>query len=602
MWSLGCVIYTLLTGRTPFESMDNHNIFYRIVAGKFDIPALYAAGVQSRHCADFLRRLLEPNPVARMMEYEALRHPWLTESSEDGVYIRSMEVYPECLADDEKLDDYRDDRIDSQDIGEDWHTVNQTRRGLFVKKEEEENVYSPPGVHATRDQYLKMEHQEDEDDFDIIDKDDKCFKYEPAGSSFNDAPEFPGLSHDSAKASNGALGLQSYEFVSEQGNQSLNNPEIQVESSQFSEVPELPQSSQSPGSLVEADADSELLAEHAGHKKQKINRLGVAKPLIGETADAGEASTSLLASSFPSSQRGHGPHIQEEEGDERQSEHPNGFEHGGFGELGSFNDTKVMSSASSSINYPPPDPTVSQAQMPPPVVAPSGTPTGPHIRKPITPMSRDPKDFDYDNCDLVVPPGAWGKLVPLQDSIEHPSVLLLHPMVIFGRGNNLLDYPIYYTDERLSKAHCAIHIPYPRPPLEGEPPLPPFAWFHSSATNSPFINGEQFVERDEEGKKIKKHPMKVYEGDIIDFFQGGRNKEKLSFVLCLRPDPLEWKAKYEKENGVIKQSPMDQEEARSSQGSADGSVGRRGSPRIEVVSSQGSQKYHSQVQVPSSQG
>ena len=80
MWSVGVIAHVLLTGRAPFEGLTERELFDQILKKKLDFrsersepwPQISAAA------KDFVRRLLEKQPEARMMVDEALEHPWIT--------------------------------------------------------------------------------------------------------------------------------------------------------------------------------------------------------------------------------------------------------------------------------------------------------------------------------------------------------------------------------------------------------------------------------------------------------------------------------------------------------------------------------------------
>ncbi|KAF3911694.1 hypothetical protein AA313_de0203882 [Arthrobotrys entomopaga] len=83
MWSLGCVIYTLLTGVAPFSGQAQEEIQQKICAGRWDIGLLARNNI-SDNAIDLVRKFLITDPTKRMNEKEALRHPWLEDgTSED---------------------------------------------------------------------------------------------------------------------------------------------------------------------------------------------------------------------------------------------------------------------------------------------------------------------------------------------------------------------------------------------------------------------------------------------------------------------------------------------------------------------------------------
>jgi len=76
IWSLGCVILEMATGRRPWASMDNEwAIMYHIAQG--DPPQLPTADLLSEQGIDFLKRCFERDPAQRASAVELLQHDWM---------------------------------------------------------------------------------------------------------------------------------------------------------------------------------------------------------------------------------------------------------------------------------------------------------------------------------------------------------------------------------------------------------------------------------------------------------------------------------------------------------------------------------------------
>ena len=73
IWSLGVVIYQLLTGQMPFDGKNLDGIFNSIRKGKFVLP-LYL----SEQARDLISKMIVKNPNDRITAFEALKHPWIT--------------------------------------------------------------------------------------------------------------------------------------------------------------------------------------------------------------------------------------------------------------------------------------------------------------------------------------------------------------------------------------------------------------------------------------------------------------------------------------------------------------------------------------------
>ncbi|KAJ5553573.1 Mitogen-activated protein (MAP) kinase kinase kinase SSK22 [Penicillium frequentans] len=100
IWSLGCVILEMATGRRPWSTLDNEwAIMYNIAQG--NQPSLPSRDQLSDLGLDFLRRCFECDPLRRITAAELLQHEWIvsirqqvvlepsTPSSENGGYSSS---------------------------------------------------------------------------------------------------------------------------------------------------------------------------------------------------------------------------------------------------------------------------------------------------------------------------------------------------------------------------------------------------------------------------------------------------------------------------------------------------------------------------------
>lgn len=76
IWSLGCVILEMATGRRPWSSLDNEwAIMYNIAQG--NQPQLPSRDQLSDIGIDFLRRCFERDPLKRPTAAELLQHEWI---------------------------------------------------------------------------------------------------------------------------------------------------------------------------------------------------------------------------------------------------------------------------------------------------------------------------------------------------------------------------------------------------------------------------------------------------------------------------------------------------------------------------------------------
>ncbi|KAI7905064.1 kinase-like domain-containing protein [Cokeromyces recurvatus] len=78
LWSVGVILFTLLSGYTPFWGEDQASLFESIMSGKYDYDEEYWSDISDSD------RLLAFDPNKRITAEEALLHPWITGSKEAG--------------------------------------------------------------------------------------------------------------------------------------------------------------------------------------------------------------------------------------------------------------------------------------------------------------------------------------------------------------------------------------------------------------------------------------------------------------------------------------------------------------------------------------
>ncbi|KAK6200488.1 kinase-like domain-containing protein [Scheffersomyces amazonensis] len=79
IWSLGCLVYVLLTSHLPFNGKTQAQMFQKIKLGEFHEAPLNSYHI-SKMGRDFLKQCLQVNPRLRITAEEALNHPWIHEA------------------------------------------------------------------------------------------------------------------------------------------------------------------------------------------------------------------------------------------------------------------------------------------------------------------------------------------------------------------------------------------------------------------------------------------------------------------------------------------------------------------------------------------
>ena len=76
MWSVGVIVYILLSAAPPFYGKTDAEMNRRIKLGMYKFPEKYWASI-SQPAKDFISRLLTVDPTKRMSAAEALQHDWI---------------------------------------------------------------------------------------------------------------------------------------------------------------------------------------------------------------------------------------------------------------------------------------------------------------------------------------------------------------------------------------------------------------------------------------------------------------------------------------------------------------------------------------------
>jgi len=112
-WSVGTLIYEMLTGLPPFYTEDEENMYHKIMTADLVIPSFFSPEV-----ADIIRQFLQRDPNLRLQDVDKIKaHPWFRDIDWDR--LERLELQPPFVPQVKSVDDVRN--IDEEFLSEDIH-------------------------------------------------------------------------------------------------------------------------------------------------------------------------------------------------------------------------------------------------------------------------------------------------------------------------------------------------------------------------------------------------------------------------------------------------------------------------------------------------
>eukprot|EP00039_Didymoeca_costata_P030096 m.27878 g.27878 ORF g.27878 m.27878 type:complete len:611 (+) comp7947_c0_seq2:351-2183(+) len=149
VWSLGVVLYMLLTGRLPFQEVNDSETLIKILEANYSTPESI-----SYECSDLLRNILVRDPEQRLSMKEVSEHAWLRESDDSD----EPELNFDIPAEEEGVKNDLMETFNDKDLHDRVVTILDTQAGIS-KAEIEEALKSKKYDYVASTYHLVLEQQ-----------------------------------------------------------------------------------------------------------------------------------------------------------------------------------------------------------------------------------------------------------------------------------------------------------------------------------------------------------------------------------------------------------------------------------------------------------
>jgi len=120
-WSVGTLIYEMLTGLPPFYTEDEENMYHKIMTAELRIPATFSPEV-----ADLITKFLKRDPKQRLQEPAQIKaHPWFKDIN--FAALERLEIVPAFIP--HVKSEEAVDHIDDEFLNEDIHQEDEVPQG-----------------------------------------------------------------------------------------------------------------------------------------------------------------------------------------------------------------------------------------------------------------------------------------------------------------------------------------------------------------------------------------------------------------------------------------------------------------------------------------
>lgn len=163
IWSLGVMLYYLVSGHLPFHQRTQKELFAQICFGTLDFDH-HEFDYVSKECKDLIKKMIVQNPKKRLTASQVLKHPWFEKFGGDAkvtqeedmlapeLFKRMQEYkttsYFEMVARNIMIKQSKDSDFSST-LTEQFKKIDKDGSGLITPQELKDFIDACPLIHTT---------------------------------------------------------------------------------------------------------------------------------------------------------------------------------------------------------------------------------------------------------------------------------------------------------------------------------------------------------------------------------------------------------------------------------------------------------------------